>query len=687
MTSAERFFVTPNADDPCPGKLTGEPCLTLTQFVSGSYTRFLSDPNRVSNITLDLQPGRHRLTSSYDLLVRNMDSFVLRAADKAVVDCDSHYFNISNIRLLHISGVTFVNCSRNIVIKSVTRFVLEECTINNLQRLWVADTKEAAIVKSSFSNSKQAVHVVKTSLSVSQSSFNNNCVGIYGENSHLSIHGSNFRENTARCDSVLRSGGAVYVKQEAVQRVRQVQLEPLAIVNCTFEENDAAESGGAVYIAGINVNINDSVFVNNTARLQGGAVFIASSSSLTRTTSTIHNTSFFSNHASIGGGAVYVPASIRISESAFVGNTAHYRGGGAVYTGGRFSNVEVTDSVFLNNSAAYCAAFDIDEFRHSVRLVGSAFSHNTATGESDIKDILSFSGIKSDIGGVICVRNATVSILDGNFTQNRASGYGGVMYVDDSTIDIERSIFDGNVAGFSGGVMFTEQHRVQLMIVNSTFIENQAQSGDGGVVYIGRADSRVNVRDSKFGLNRASNKGGVFVVFGGVLEINDTNVYYDNSAKVGGGIGSSCNSDITIPSDIFSVKDPELSSCRLLESSLDVPQDQVTTVTNAVDAMTTVSPTEIETPSASASTSSIMPTTSAEFEGDTSAPSDPKTSTSGATVGNEIAIEDTTISSPSSTSMSTSGSPTLTTAPTLDLPALYFTLNGTVLLNGSVISV
>ena len=111
VTSTERFFVTPNANDPCPGKLTGEPCLTLTQFVSGSYTRFLSDPNRVSNITLDLQPGRHRLMSSYDLLVQNMDYFVLRAVDKAVVDCDSHYFNISNVRLLHISGVTFVNCS------------------------------------------------------------------------------------------------------------------------------------------------------------------------------------------------------------------------------------------------------------------------------------------------------------------------------------------------------------------------------------------------------------------------------------------------------------------------------------------------------------------------------------------------------------------------------------------------
>ena len=686
--SSERFFITPDANDPCPGKLTGEPCLTLTQFVSGSYTRFLSDPNRVSDITLDLQPGNHQLMSAHNLLVRNMDSFVLRATAEAVLDCRNNYFNISDVKHLYISGVSFVNCSRNIVIKSATKFAFTNCSIDHLERLWISGTKEAMIKRSSFSNTRQALVVFETSVTVSQSLFVSNCVGIYGENSHVNVYDSIFRMNTASCDVGLRRGGAIY---EAVYGQRQPKPESLTIVNCTFEDNGAYESGGAVYVSGINVDISDSTFVNNTARLQGGAVFIESRSSLTRTTSTIHNSSFVGNHASIGGGAVYAPASIQISDSAFIGNTARYRGGGAVYTGGRFSNIDVTDSVFWNNSAAYCAVFDVDEFHHEVKLAGSTFFRNTATGGSDIEDILSFSGIKSDIGGVMCIRNASLSILDSNFTHNSAAGYGGVMYVDDSNITVERSTFEGNTAGFGGGVTFTEQHRVHLMITNSTFIENQAQSEDGGVIYIGRAGSHVNVQGSKFSLNRASNKGGVFVIYGGVLEVNDTNnVYYSNSARFGGGIGSTCNSEIAIPGNIiFSIKDPEFSSCYLLESSDHEFRDRVTTVAVPVDAVTTDPlPTtnelnETSTISNSVSTPSI--TLSTLTEDGTTAATDPSSTTNApfATVGNEIAIEDETV--PSSSRAATTTDTSISTTNALTLPAVYFTLNGSVYLNRSVI--
>ena len=46
-------------DSTCPGKLTGEPCLTLSQYTSGEYRKYTSD----RDIILEVQPGRHTLPS------------------------------------------------------------------------------------------------------------------------------------------------------------------------------------------------------------------------------------------------------------------------------------------------------------------------------------------------------------------------------------------------------------------------------------------------------------------------------------------------------------------------------------------------------------------------------------------------------------------------------------------------
>ena len=49
---------------------------------------------------------------------------------------------------------------------------------------------------------------------------------------------------------------------------------------------------------------------------------------------------------------------------------------------------------------------------------------------------LSSRGERDDIAGVMCVRNASISVLKSRFSQNSATGYGGVLYVDDSKVDM-----------------------------------------------------------------------------------------------------------------------------------------------------------------------------------------------------------------------------------------------------------
>ena len=677
--STERFFIITKPNDSCPGKFTGEPCLTITQFVSGSYTRFLSDPSRVTEITLDLLPGLHMVTNSYDFKVKDMVTFELRGAGTAgtILDCGSGEFNVSNVKDVHISGIEFVNCRKKIVINSVSEFMFENCSLSQGESLFIIDTSKAIVSRSSFTDSKETVYVRNTSVTINESTLTNNCVAIFGHDSCITVKESTFIMNIADCilDSSLfvRSGGAIHLEYTKLNQ--DFQDKALKIINSTFDGNKARENGGAIYISGVNMIVNGSTFVNNTARLQGGAVYIASTRASTESTSKIYESEFITNHARLGGGAVYAPASVQVNKSAFVSNTAHSRGGGAIYTGGHHSDIEVIRSIFRNNSAAYCGAFDVDELHHSIKFSRSIFTLNTATGKSDIGHILSFSGIKSDIGGVICVRNATIMIASCNFTQNVAAGYGGVMYVDDSRIMVEKSTFDGNTAGESGGVMFTELHQIQLVIKLSSFNNNRAQNGDGGVIYVGRAYSRVSISESSFGLNSATLRGGVIVIYGGVMDINTTK-FHDNTAIFGGGIGSACNSEVAIPDIVVTSLDPEFSFCTLYEEH-ERQYDHVTTSTTM--AVTTSIP---------------LSTTNEATKTDTSHTGSMSTTTDSETITTQK-VNSATTSTPTGTEMfdaTTVAASTPTTAPsnavitTTDPPVVYFELNGTIYLNNSAIA-
>ena len=52
-STCERFNIVPSPDSTCSGEFTGEPCLTLEQYVA--------NPSLSSNITLEVHPGNHQL--------------------------------------------------------------------------------------------------------------------------------------------------------------------------------------------------------------------------------------------------------------------------------------------------------------------------------------------------------------------------------------------------------------------------------------------------------------------------------------------------------------------------------------------------------------------------------------------------------------------------------------------------
>ena len=127
----EKFHILLSSD--CPGKLTGEPCFTLYQYMSGEYKKYTSDP---SEIVLEFQPGQHHLTDRhFNTFASNLVSFTM----KSVNFTEIYYYDwrniipyhINHIQNVYIYGINFRQCS--VQIESVINFTLEKSIFSQAQ--------------------------------------------------------------------------------------------------------------------------------------------------------------------------------------------------------------------------------------------------------------------------------------------------------------------------------------------------------------------------------------------------------------------------------------------------------------------------------------------------------------------------------------------------------------------------
>ena len=63
----------------------------------------------------------------------------------------------------------------------------------------------------------------------------------------------------------------------------------------------------------------------------------------------------------------------------------------------------------------------------SIDVIGNTFTYNKAVGEV----------AGSNRGGVLCVRNASVSLQENRFSHNLAAGDAGVLHVDECDVSID----------------------------------------------------------------------------------------------------------------------------------------------------------------------------------------------------------------------------------------------------------
>lgn len=215
----------------------------------------------------------------------------------------------------------------------------------------------------------------------------------------------------------------------------------ITLINCSFINNNALDSGGALSLKTVVSSIINCSFINNHGRWYGGAVSSTSSGN-----SHVINSVFINNTSDYSDGAIG-SNNCNIINSTFTGNRADYYAGAVNLGDGNIIN-----SIFINNYARICGGAVYTSYWSDNNIINSTFINNSADAEGGA--IASNVHTKSHIincnfinnyakieGGAISIsENENVIIISCNFKNNNAKN-GRAIYSNDCRVIVVTSIF------------------------------------------------------------------------------------------------------------------------------------------------------------------------------------------------------------------------------------------------------
>ena len=323
-----------------------------------------------------------------------------------------------------------------------------------------------------------------------------------------------------------------------------------------------------IHPTAMNVELSRLTLRNGWSEPEGGAIWNAGSGTLRLTEVTVQD-----NSATGTGGGIYSEGHVVIERSTFRGNTAGGSGGG-VYNAGDLtaigvpSRLEIRHSTFSGNQSANGAGLYNDQ-QGVLAVEDTTFSENfaegyggglAAGGQSSVtltRASFLTNSATGDGAGAATSSERSVTIRDSVFTGNSAGvptvlpdgtvefndGNGGGLHTDGlGTVDVRNSTFSANTATEEGGGLFVGSGGA-VSISDSIVRDNRALAGGGGVEV---ASSRVTFTRLKIFGNKTDHDGGGIEANGsGDFTILDTSIY-QNTAQNGGGIAQSADARLLL---------------------------------------------------------------------------------------------------------------------------------------------
>ena len=363
-------------------------------------------------------------------------------------------------------------------------------------------------------------------LTVSGSNFTNNIknykngdnlVGAITTIGNATVSGSNFVNNAGRWGGAISTAGYLLAGDD---------VNTLTVSGSTFKENGGLYGAG-IFVAGSDFTVSDCVFDKNSAFGKGNM--------------TPNNNN---------GAAIVVTDTGKditgiITDSNFTNNKAHFSGAVDICEG----KITIKNSIFVNNSAEYCAgaiAVDSQINKPAVEIINSKFDSNSAEYGGAIYNYYNLTVVDSTFtnNSKDTIYNFRVANLDlgiKTFTdlQNAIGLVRGTL-----TLDSDIAMTDDEAANFKDGVAINKNIRIDgkghtisaedlgrifsigegftVTLTNATLINGKADKG--GAIY---NDGSLTLSDVKLSDNAADSYGGAvfnnghLVVGNSVFDSND----------------------------------------------------------------------------------------------------------------------------------------------------------------------
>ena len=363
-------------------------------------------------------------------------------------------------------------------------------------------------------------------LTVSGSNFTNNIknykngdrlVGAVATIGDATISDSYFVNNAGRWGGAISASGYLIAGDD---------VNTLTVSGSTFKENGGLYGAG-IFVAGSDFTVSDCVFDKNSAFGKGdmtpnnnnGAAIVVTDTGKD-ITGIITDSNFTNNKAHFSGAVDICEGKITIKNSIFVNNSAEYCAG-AIAVDSQINKpaVEIINSKFDSNSAEYGGA--IYNY-YNLTVVDSTFTNNSKDTIYNFRVANLDLGIKTftDLQNAIGLVRGTLT-LNQNIvmTDDEAANFkDGVAINKNIRIDGKGHTIDARDLGriFSIGEGFT------VTLTNATLINGKAT--EGGAIY---NDGSLTLSDVKLSDNAADSYGGAvfnngeLVVSDSVFESND----------------------------------------------------------------------------------------------------------------------------------------------------------------------
>ena len=357
-------------------------------------------------------------------------------------------------------------------------------------------------------------------LTVSGSNFINNIknykngdrlVGAIATIGDTTISDSYFVNNTGRWGGAISTAGYLLAGDD---------VNTLTVSGSTFKENGGLYGAG-IFVAGSDFTVSDCVFDKNSAFGKGdmtpnnnnGAAIVVTDTGKD-ITGIITDSNFTNNKAHFSGAVDICEGKITIKNSIFVNNSAEYCAG-AIAVDSQINKpaVEIINSKFDSNSAEYGGA--IYNY-YNLTVVDSTFTNNSKDTIYNFRVANLDLGIKTftDLQNAIGLVRGTLTLdSDIVMTDDEAANFkDGVAINKNIRIDGKGHTIDAKNLGriFSIGEGFT------VTLTNATLINGKAT--EGGAIY---NDGSLTLSDVKLSDNAADSYGGA-VFNNGHLVVSDS---------------------------------------------------------------------------------------------------------------------------------------------------------------------